>query len=357
MYETLKSLLFRFDAETAHGLGHLALGAAEHFAPLRALWRSQFVRSDARLAVERFGVRFPNPLGLAAGFDKDGAHPLALAALGFGFLELGTVTAFPQLGNPPPRMFRLPDDEALLNRLGFNNHGAAALAERLRGRSFPVPIGINLGKSKVTPNEEATGDYLTSLEQVWDLADYLVVNVSSPNTPGLRALQDREPLRELLTTLQRRLAELSDPKKPLLLKIAPDLSDAQIDDILDLLGEAPVEGIIATNTTISRDGLGTPADRVAALGAGGISGRPVRNRSTEVIRRIHRASAGKLPIIGVGGIFEGADAVEKFKAGAALVQMYTGFIYGGPAAPSRVLDGVLAAMAADGVKSVDEWRP
>lgn len=356
MYDSLRPLLFKLSAETAHGLAGTALAALEALPPLRALVGSRLVVRDPRLRVLLFGLDFPNPVGLAAGFDKDAAVPRALAALGFGFVEVGTVTAFPQPGNPSPRLFRLPADQALLNRMGFNNHGAGAMAERLHGKHVSVPLGINLGKSKITPNEEALDDYLVSLEALYDFADYLVVNVSSPNTPGLRALQDREPLSRLLGGMQERLAALTSPKKPLLLKIAPDLSDAQIDDILDMLRTTPVEGIIATNTTISREGLQTPKGEVEALGAGGVSGKPVRARSTEVVRRLYQGTGGKLPIIGVGGIFTADDAVEKFKAGASLVQVYTGFIYGGPATVKRINEGILARMQADGVKSVLEWR-
>ncbi len=357
MYDALRPLLFKLDAETAHGLGHRALGMAETFPPLRHAWERRFTRHDERLTTTCFGLRFPNPVGLAAGFDKDGEHPRALAALGFGYIEVGTVTAFPQPGNPPPRLFRLPPDGALLNRMGFNNHGAKTLADNLRGKQVPVPLGINLGKSKITPNEAALDDYLASLDAVHDLADYLVVNVSSPNTPGLRALQEKEPLRNLLAGLGERLRALSGGTgpKPLLLKIAPDLSDSQLGEIVDLLGEVHVDGLIATNTTISREGLRTPAPAVEALGAGGISGRPVTARSTEVIRFLHRQTAGKTPIIGVGGIFTGQDAVEKMKAGASLVQVYTGFIYGGPGTIARILDEMLVLAVRDGVKNVRDW--
>lgn len=355
MYERFRPLLFKLPAESAHNLAAQALNLAEHFPPFRAAWAKQFVRSDDRLAVDLWNLHFPNPVGLAAGFDKDGLYPRALAALGFGFVELGTVTAYPQPGNPAPRMFRLPADEALLNRMGFNNHGARALAERLRGKRCPVPLGINLGKSKITPNEEALGDYLLSLEAVYSLADYLVINVSSPNTPGLRALQERAPLQQLIGGVQKRLGELTQPKKPLLLKLAPDLTNEQLDDTLDMLSQTPVEGIIATNTTISREGLRTSADAVAQMGAGGISGKPVQARSTEVIRRLYRGSGGKIPIVGAGGIFSAGDAVEKMQAGASLVQIYTGFIYGGPATVRRIVDGMLERMTRDGVKSVREW--
>lgn len=354
MYESLRPLLFKLDAEAVHHLACSALAAVEHLPPLRAAWTRHFQVTDPRLRVRLFGLDFPNPVGLAAGFDKDGDFPRALAALGFGSVEVGTVTALPQPGNPPPRLFRLPADQGLVNRMGFNNHGAAAMAERLRGKALPVPLGINLGKSKVTPNEAALDDYLTSLEHLYALADYIVVNVSSPNTPGLRALQDREPLQKLLAGVQQRLAERTAPKKPLLLKIAPDLSDAQLDDIVALLAETPVEGIIATNTTIGRGGLATPAAEVARIGAGGLSGTPVRARSTEVIRRLYTATQGKLPIVGVGGVFTAEDAIEKFRAGAALVQLYTGFIYGGPMTVRRINAGLLAYLEQHGLKSVTE---
>jgi dihydroorotate dehydrogenase len=356
MYQSLRPLLFKLDAETAHTFAGTALFLVERLAPLREAWRRRFVVNDPRLATTLFGLHFPNPIGLAAGFDKDGRVPRALAALGFGYVEVGTVTAHPQPGNPAPRLFRLPDDEALINRMGFNNHGAAAMAEALRGKRLPVPLGVNLGKSKVTPNEEALADYLQSLEHVYPFADYLVINVSSPNTPGLRALQEKEPLRRLLTGVQARLAELTSPKKPLLLKVAPDLTDEQIDDIIELLQTAPVEGIIATNTTIGRQDLRTPAGKVEAIGAGGLSGKPVRQRSTEVIQRLSKGTNGKLPIIGVGGISTAEDVIEKFKAGASLVQIYTSFIYGGPDTVARLNRELIARMDRDGVKSILDYR-
>lgn len=354
-YEHLRPLLFQLDPEFAHAMAANALGIVEALPTVRRWVAHHFSIQDPRLEQQIWGVRFPNPVGLAAGFDKDGRYPRALAALGFGFIEVGTVTAFPQPGNEPPRLFRLAADAALLNRMGFNNHGSAALAERLRRRHPGVPLGINIGKSKVTPNEEALADYLTSLERVHALADYLVVNVSSPNTPGLRALQERGPLQTLLAGLQRRLVELSTPKKPLLLKIAPDLSDAQIDDVLALLVEVPVEGIVATNTTIARTGLVTPVAEVERLGAGGISGRPLRARSNQIISRIFKATQGRLPIIGVGGVFTAEDAAEKIEAGASLVQLYTGFVYGGPSTPRRILEGLRSLMQAKGIRSLSEW--
>lgn len=353
MYQALRNLLFRADAESVHHLAGNFLNALEHSVLLRKLFAAN-VAPDPRLETQLWGLRFPNPVGLAAGFDKDGEHPLALAALGFGFVEVGTVTAHPQPGNPQPRLFRLPADQALLNRMGFNNHGARALAERLHGKRVPVPLGINLGKSKVTPNDDALDDYLTSLEAVHRYADYLVVNVSSPNTPGLRALQDREPLGKLLRGVQKRLGELTHPKKPLLLKVAPDLSNEQLDDILSLLTEVSIEGIIATNTTISREGLHTPAAEVNALGAGGLSGKPVRARSTEVIRHLYKGTGGKLPIIGAGGIFTADDAWEKIQAGASLVQIYTGFIYGGPHTPARIANGLLERMKKENISSLQQ---
>lgn len=296
---------------------------------------------DARLEREVFGLRFPNPVGLAAGFDKDGKHFRAMSALGFGFIELGTVTPKPQDGNPQPRLFRLPEDEALINRMGFNNEGVKALVDRLKtGKPKDLIIGGNIGKNKVTPNEEAISDYTICFEALFPYVDYFVVNVSSPNTPNLRALQDKEPLTALLTTLQNKNWSQSAPK-PILLKIAPDLTDSQLDDIIEIVTQTGIAGVIATNTTISRADLQTSQETVETIGAGGLSGAPVRERSTEVIRYLHQKSGGKIIIIGVGGIASAEDALEKLEAGATLVQVYSGMVYEGPGLVKRINRGIL----------------
>ena len=305
-----------------------------------AIFRSMFSYSDARLRTEAFGLTFKNPVGLAAGFDKDGKYIRALELLGFGFIEVGTVTPKPQGGNPKPRLFRLKRSSALINRMGFNNDGCDALVKRLKKhKRSDVVIGANIGKNKVTPNEKAVDDYVYCFEKLFDLVDYFVVNVSSPNTPGLRELQDKEPLTRLLSTLQE-INQSKPAPKPLLLKIAPDLTPEQLDDIIEIAQEVKLSGLIGTNTTISREGLAEPADMVEQIGAGGLSGAPVRTRSTEVISTISHKSGGQVPVIGVGGIFTAADAKEKINAGASMVQVYTGFIYEGPACVKRILKGL-----------------
>jgi dihydroorotate dehydrogenase len=329
LYTTLlRPLLFRFsDPEVAHRttiatLGHLGdRGLAARIAPL-------FRYDDPGLRVKLWGLEFPNPIGVAAGLDKNGEAVLAWEHLGFGFVEVGTVTRHPQPGNPRPRLFRLGADSAVINRMGFNNGGADALAEHLTTRRPGIPLGINLGKSKMTPLEEAADDYLYSFQRLYPFGDYFVVNVSSPNTPGLRDLQQADRLGEILETLQA----ANTAGKPLLVKIAPDLDWPAIDAVIDLCGRYRLAGIIATNTTIRRDGLKTKIDE-----AGGLSGAPLRERSTAVIAHIHRATAGQLPIVGVGGIFTGTDAQEKRAAGASLLQVYTGWIYEGPWMLRRLL--------------------
>jgi len=336
MYKALlKPLLFQLDAEQAHHLVFANLKRSFRLPGTAALMRQLYGFGHPSLEREVFGLKFRNPVGLAAGFDKNAELTDELAALGFGFVEIGTVTPRAQPGNPTPRLFRLPDDEALLNRMGFNNEGAAAAAQRLRSRRSGIIIGGNIGKNKDTPNEQAAADYVAGFEALFDTVDYFVVNVSSPNTPNLRALQEKEPLIQLLQQVQERNQAKPTPK-PLLLKIAPDLTDGQLDDILLIARETNLSGLVATNTTISRAGLQTSAATVAGLGAGGLSGRPLRQRATEVIRYLHRRTEGSLPIIGVGGIASAADAQEKLAAGAALVQLYTGFIYEGPALVKRI---------------------
>ena len=360
----LRPLLFsalKADPETVHrqslGLLH-AIDSTPNSALTKltkATFGQYFCRADNHLSQSLFGLNFPNPVGLAAGFDKDGIAAGIWQYLGFGFTELGTVTYHPQPGNPQPRLFRLPKDFAALNRMGFNNLGSEAMAIALKQRSksdFTIPIGINLGKSKITPLEEAAGDYLGSFNRLKDLGDYFVINVSSPNTPNLRDLQAIEPLRVIFDTLQQE----NQGKKPILVKIAPDLAWEDIAAVVELSQASQLAGIIATNTTIDRSKLTTqivPATGNAVTAeAGGISGAPVRQKSTEVIRFIHQQTGGKLPIIGVGGIFTAEDAWEKITAGASLIQVYTGWTYNGPWMVDRILVGLLAKLEARGFTSI-----
>ncbi len=296
---------------------------------------------DKRLEREVFGIKFPNPVGLAAGFDKEANLYNSFSNLGFGFIEVGTITPKGQPGNPKPRMFRLPADQGLINRMGFNNEGMEVAISRLKKRNTNIVIGGNIGKNKVTPNEEAVSDYEKCFEALFPYVDYFVVNVSSPNTPNLRELQDREPLTRLLLHLQSLNAKKDSPK-PILLKIAPDLNHDQLDDIVSIVEDSKIAGLIATNTTISREGLVTNSGKEKETG--GLSGKPVRNKSTEVIRYIHDKSRGSFPIIGVGGIHSAKDAIEKLEAGASLVQVYTGFIYEGPALVKRINKGILKTL-------------
>jgi dihydroorotate dehydrogenase len=322
---------------------------------VKASFQQYFCRLDRQLEQHLFGLNFPNPVGLAAGFDKDGIAAGMWQYLGFGFAELGTVTYHPQSGNPQPRLFRLPQDRAALNRMGFNNLGSEAMAVALKQRQrsdFTIPIGINLGKSKITPLENAATDYLGSFQRLKDVGDYFVINVSSPNTPNLRDLQAIEPLRIIFDTLQQE----NQGQKPILVKIAPDLAWEDIAAVVELSQTYQLAGIIATNTTIDRSQLTTQI--VAATGtavteeAGGISGAPVRQKSTEVIRFIDRQTGGKLPIIGVGGIFTAEDAWEKITAGASLIQVYTGWTYNGPWMVDRILTGLLAKLESRGLSSI-----
>lgn len=304
------------------------------------LFKYSFQFKNPSLNKNLFGLNFENPVGLAAGFDKEGKHFRAMQNLGFGFIEVGTVTPKGQPGNPQPRMFRLPKDKGLINRMGFNSEGVEALVERLKNRPKNLIIGGNIGKNKDTPNEKATDDYVICFEALFPYVDYFVVNVSSPNTPDLRALQDKEPLTRLLSRLQELNLKKSAPK-PILLKIAPDLNNDQLNDIIEIVGETKIAGIIATNTTISREGLNESKERIEAIGAGGLSGEPVRQRSTEVIRYLSKKTNGKLTIIGVGGISSAEDAIEKLDAGAALIQIYTGLIYEGPALIKNINKAIL----------------
>ena len=343
----LRPLIFaltRNDPERAHEMTVALLRRLGGSPLFRALADAALAVHDKRLEREVCGIRFPNPVGLAGGFDKDGVAVPALAALGFGFIEVGTVTLRPQPGNPRPRLFRLPASRAVINRMGFNNGGAEALAGRLRQLWPPaVPIGVSLGKNKTTPEQQAAEDYCAALRLVHPHLDYFAVNVSSPNTPGLRNLQGREVLDGLLTRLQQTAAELagSKPAKPLWVKIAPDLSYEQVAELLQVCLERGVAGIIATNTTIARGGI-TGADRALADEAGGLSGHPLTRRSREIVAFIHKESGGQLPIIGVGGIQCADDALRMLDAGASLIQVYTGLIYEGMALVKEINQALLS---------------
>ncbi len=346
VYGLVRRLFFLIPPERIHTLVFAVLRGATAVALARRLLHRLLGPADPALASTVFGVRFPGPLGLAAGFDKDGLGLLTWGALGFGYAEVGTVTANAQPGNPAPRMFRLPADRALLNRLGFNNLGAGALAIRLARHRPDIPIGVNIGKTKTTPTANALDDYRASARLVGPLASYLVVNVSSPNTPGLRDLQAVESLRPILS------AVLAETSKPVLVKIAPDLSDADLDDVADLAVELGLAGIVATNTTVSRDGLKTSG--VDALGPGGISGPPVARRATEVLRRLYGRVGDRLVLISVGGIETADDAWERITAGASLLQGYTGFIYGGGLWPKRIHDGIARLLRDGGFASLSD---
>lgn len=347
-------VLSRLPAEGTHRVSFALLRAFTAVPGMRALVHRLLAPRDPVLRVRVFGRELPGPLGLAAGFDKDAKGVRALLALGFGFVEVGTVTAEPQPGNPKPRMFRLPKDRALVNRLGFNNDGAAQAARRLSRRPTEATIGINIGKTKRVSEAEALDDYTYSAKALAPLADYLVVNVSSPNTPGLRDLQSVEKLRPLLAAV-RAACDLASPLRrvPLLVKIAPDLADADIDAIADLALELSLDGIIATNTTIARTGLATSERVVEKIGAGGLSGAPLKARALEVLRRLRARVGDRLVLIAVGGIETGDDAWERIRAGATLVQAYTGFIYGGPLWPRRVQRDLAARVREAGLDSIE----
>jgi len=330
MYQLFRSILFRFDAEKVHYFVVGLLKLIVKFPPSRWIFRSMYHMEHPVLEREFIGLKFPNPVGLAAGFDKNAKFFDEMESCGFGFIEIGTVTPLAQPGNDLPRLFRLKKDEAILNRMGFNNDGVQEALKHLKARkNRKLIIGGNIGKNKWTPNEEALNDYVICFEALFDEVDYFAVNVSSPNTPNLRALQDKGPLMELLSTLQQKNEAKANPK-PILLKIAPDLTNEQLDEIIEIVQETKIAGLIATNTTISREGLQTPSAEVEALGAGGISGKPLSKRSTEVIRYIHTKSNGSIPMMAVGGIHSAKDALDKLDAGATLVQLYSGFIYEGP---------------------------
>jgi dihydroorotate dehydrogenase len=336
MYQFLiRPLLFLFPPEFIHHVTFKILKVAGYIPGLSFLFRNLFSVRDPKLERTLFGITFPNPVGLAAGFDKDALLIDELATFGFGFIEIGTLTPKPQPGNEKPRLFRLPKDQALINRMGFNNRGVEAAVSRLNKRKSNVIVGGNIGKNKVTPNDKASEDYKYCFEALYPYVDYFVVNVSSPNTPGLRELQEKEPLKKLLNEVKA-LNETKEKAKPVLLKIAPDLNEAQLNDVVEILLETKTDGVIATNTTISRAGLTTAKEQIASIGNGGLSGKPLTNRSTEVISFLRNKLGKNYPIIGVGGIMTPQDAVDKLNAGADLVQIYTGFIYEGPGLVKRI---------------------
>lgn len=340
MYKLIRPLLFLFDPEKIHHFVFRFLKLAFRIPGIPAMFRGLYQVNDKRLERTVFGVTFPNPVGLAAGFDKDAKLYDELGATGFGFIEIGTVTPKAQPGNDKPRMFRLRADSGLINRMGFNNEGADAAAARLKKRKTRVVIGGNIGKNKVTANEDAVNDYEYCFDALHDVVDYFVVNVSSPNTPGLRALQEKEPLQQLLVHLKKRNSEKKNPK-PILLKIAPDLTNEQLDDIIEIVRNSGIDGVIATNTTISRENLVTPKERIEQIGMGGLSGKPLTKRATEVIRYLTEKSGNAFPVIAVGGIHSAEDALEKLDAGAVLVQLYTGFIYEGPGLAKKINKAIL----------------
>jgi dihydroorotate dehydrogenase len=335
MYKIVRFILFFFNPEFIHNILFKLIKFTAMIPGVIWTWRLLFMVKDTRLEREVFGLKFENPVGLAAGFDKDAKLFDELGAFGFGFVEIGTVTPLPQQGNPKPRLFRLKQDHGLINRMGFNNSGIEAVTSKLRRNKTKLIIGGNIGKNKLTPNEDAVSDYEICFEKLFPYVDYFAVNVSSPNTPGLRDLQKKAPLTALLNRLQE-LNSAKDKRKPILLKIAPDLTNAQLDDIIIIVADTKIDGLIATNTTIDRNRLKTDKNKLKAIGDGGLSGKPVKSRSTEVIKYLADTSNKAFPIIGVGGIHSPEDALEKLDAGATLVQLYTGFIYEGPALIKRI---------------------
>lgn len=356
MYQLLRSFLFLFDPERVHYFAMNWMRLLCNISFLKKIISNKFSVADPKLQTEFLGLQFKNPVGLGAGFDKNAKYLNELEALGFGFVEIGTVTPKPQPGNDKPRLFRLPKDKALINRMGFNNEGVDEVVKRLREWSAQklqsnksddrMIIGGNIGKNKVTLNEDAWQDYETCFKALHPYVDYFVVNVSSPNTPGLRELQEKDSLRKILSNLQRlnsliQHANQNSVYKPILLKIAPDLTNEQLDDVIDLALEIKLDGLVATNTTISRDNLHTSKERIAAIGAGGLSGLPVRERATEVVKYIEQKTKGVVPVMASGGIFTGEDAKEKLNAGAQLVQVWTGFIYEGPGIAKNICKKIL----------------
>jgi len=336
MYSILRKFLFFFDPERVHYFTMNSLSLFLKIGLIRKIFKNEFISHDKTLVTNVFGLDFRNPVGLAAGFDKNAKYINELSYCGFGFIEIGTLTPKGQSGNPKKRLFRLKSDQAIINRMGFNNDGVEVAIKHLKkARENGVLVGGNIGKNKVTLNENANNDYLLCFHALFDFVDYFVVNVSSPNTPNLRALQEKEPLEKLLSTLITENNKKSK-RKPILLKIAPDLTDEQLDDIVAIVLKTKIHGLITTNTTISREGLVTPTETVTEIGAGGLSGKPLLARSTAVIKYINQKSKGTIPIIGVGGIHSAEDAIEKLKAGAVLIQLYTGFIYEGPSLIKKI---------------------
>jgi dihydroorotate dehydrogenase len=330
MYKILKFFLFKINPESAHHLTFSLIKFVKFIPGFAFFVKKKSINCHPSLSRNIFGLNFRNPVGLAAGLDKDAVAFNELGDFGFGFIEIGTVTPKPQPGNDKPRLFRLPKNEALINRMGFNNHGVIEAAKKLKNRKYPtLIIGGNIGKNKLTPNEEAVNDYVIGFNELFDVVDYFVVNVSSPNTPNLRELQEKEPLTNLLNTLQQLNLKKTKPK-PILLKIAPDLTNTQLDDIIDIVKSTNIAGVIATNTTISREGLSYGKSEIEKIGMGGLSGKPLTKRSTEVIKYLKQKSNNSFPVIGVGGIHSADDAIEKLNAGADLIQLYTGFVYHGP---------------------------
>jgi dihydroorotate dehydrogenase len=335
MYNIVKKILFKYDPENVHYKVMKWLTKAYNLGVGKKYLESNYCIKHPSLERTVFGLKFKNPVGLAAGFDKDARFVDELACLGFGFIEIGTVTPRPQDGNEKPRLFRFPNDEAIINRMGFNNQGVETAALRLKNRKTDIIIGGNIGKNKTTSNEDASIDYEYCFKILHPVVDYFVVNISSPNTPNLRELQEKQPLRDLLLQLQNLNLSYPNPK-PILLKIAPDLTNTQLDDVIEVVTETQLAGIVATNTTIDREGLKADKNLIEKTGSGGVSGKPLKQRSTEIIQYISTKTNGKLPIIAVGGIFTAEDAQEKINAGASLVQVYTGFIYEGPAIAKKI---------------------
>jgi dihydroorotate dehydrogenase len=331
----IRPFLFLFEAEQAHYLTLHIFSILLKIPFAQSICKAICTVSKPGLKITQFGIEFPNRVGLAAGFDKNARYLHELACLGFGHIEIGTVTPLPQNGNAKPRLFRLPHDEALINRMGFNNDGVVAVAKRLKNRPKNLIVGGNIGKNKMTPNEEAVNDYVRCFNELFDYVDYFTINVSSPNTPGLRALQDKAPLTHILNTLQHINARKAK-RKPILLKIAPDLTEQQLDDIIEIVRETKIDGVIATNTTIDRSNLSASQRDIEEIGAGGLSGKPLRQRSTNIIRYLVEKSGNAFPVIGVGGIMSSEDAYEKIRAGACLLQIYTGLVYAGPLLPKRI---------------------
>lgn len=341
MYKLIRAILFFFDPEKVHYFITDTMNFLLKIPGMKWLWTKIYCVEDKKLETEVFGIKFPNPVGLAAGFDKNASMYNDLAYCGFGFIEIGTITPKAQPGNDKPRLFRLKADQAIINRMGFNNGGLETAIPNLKKRKTKVIIGGNIGKNKITPNEDAVSDYVSTFEGLFPYVDYFVVNVSSPNTPNLRALQEKEPLKKLLSELMELNAK-KPVSKPILLKIAPDLTNEQLDDIVEIVDEVKIAGVIATNTTIDRTNLTASTDKLEEIGAGGVSGKPLTSRSTEVIRYLSMKSNKSFPIIGVGGIHSEKDALEKLEAGASLVQLYTGFIYEGPVLVKRINRAILA---------------